>query len=86
MKPKMLTEREIAWLKKLQTVLDECPSDRLGAYTIGDANLFLYDRRFEDAINERSQSTSVDFCRAVAAERAGLCDIRFPFPVHATAG
>ena len=86
MKPKMLTEREIAWLKKLQSVLDDCPSDRLGAYTIGDPVLHIYDRRFEDAINEKLESGSTDFCTAAATLGADLCEVRTPFPVHATSG
>jgi hypothetical protein len=86
MKPKRLTKAERDWLARLQDVLNECPSDRIGAYTIGDANLFLYDRRFEEAIHERTESVSMDFCQAVDAERADLCDIRMPFPVHATSG
>ncbi len=41
-----LTKKEQAWLNELQDVLDRCPSPKkIGFYTIGDKNIYLYDLR-----------------------------------------
>lgn len=81
-----LTQAEKDWLTKLQSLLDECPSSRLGAYTIGDPDLSLYDRRFEPEINKLLDTGKYDFCTAVASLGADLARLRFPFHVHSTAG
>lgn len=86
MKQKPLTKAERDWLAKLQSLLDECPSDRLGAYTIGDADIEIYDTRYESQINERLESGNVDFCSAVSDTGAGLISVKMPFCVHSTAG
>lgn len=39
-----LTAAELAWATELNRVLQACPSDRIGAATMGDANLTLFDR------------------------------------------
>lgn len=83
---KPLTKSEKDWLARLQALLDECPSARLGAYTIGDPTLSIYDRRFESQINKIMESGKDDFCTAVADVDADLGLLRFPFPVHSTAG
>ncbi len=38
-----LTKAEKAWLRRLERVFAECPSTRLGLYTIGDADLTVFD-------------------------------------------
>jgi len=81
-----LTKAETDWIKKLKKVLAECPTDRLGSYTIGDSDIHLYDKSFDSEICNMQESGQVDHCRAV--ERLG-CDlgmINFPFPVLSTAG
>lgn len=81
-----LTEAEIKWIKKLKKVLAECPSDRLCSYTIGDSNIYLYDKSFDSEICNMQEGGLTDHCTAV--ERLG-CDlgmINFPFPVLSTAG
>ncbi len=85
-KKKPLTKAERDWLSKLQSVLDECPSDRLGAYTIGDPYIQIYDARFEYQINDQLSSGNVDFCSAVFKMEAELITVRMPFCVHSTAG
>lgn len=40
---KPLTKKEQSWLKKLEKVFADCPSDRLGLFTIGDPSLTIYD-------------------------------------------
>lgn len=86
MKKKPLTQAENDWLAKLQALLDECSSSRLGAYTIGDPDLGLYDRHFEPEINKLLDTGKYDFCTAVANLDADLGRLRFPFQVHSTAG
>lgn len=43
MAAKPLTPKERAWLKKLEAVMQECPSDRLACYATGDNTLYFYD-------------------------------------------
>ncbi|MBV2144195.1 hypothetical protein KUG47_11895 [Falsochrobactrum sp. TDYN1] len=81
----MLTNAESKWLKKLQKVLNECPSDRLGFYTIGDEGVFIYDKSFDAEINE-FMNAGKDFCIAVYELDADLDHILFPSNVHSTAG
>lgn len=83
---KPLTKSERDWLARLQAVLDECPSSRLGAYTTGDPNLSIYDSRFEQQINKLLDSGKYDFCTAVDDLDADLGSLRFPFHVHSTSG
>lgn len=86
MAAKPLTAAEKAWLKKLQAVFDECPSDRLGAYTIGDPWLAIYDRSLESKINQHSVNKICEFSDSVEALGAGFTTIKTPFAVHSTAG
>jgi len=83
-----LTQTEKTWLNRLQTVLNECPSGRIGFYTIGDASLNLYDRRKEDKIGEfQDGPRGMDFCGAVRAAKAEIdADLSFPANIHSTAG
>ncbi|MGP9633744.1 hypothetical protein ACT3R7_11825 [Halomonas sp. AOP43-A1-21] len=83
-----LTKAEAAWVKKWQAVMDECPSKRIQAFTVGDDELHLFDGSKEDAIQAAldGRGGPSDFCQAVAHEDAELGQIRFPFPVHSTAG
>lgn len=46
-----LTKEEVKWLRDVQKVLDKCPSKRLGFYTIGDPNIFLYNLDYQDEID-----------------------------------
>lgn len=77
----MLTPEETKWLKKLQKLLNECPSERLGFYTVGDADLTVYDNT-----NESNFDTGIDFPMAVDLEDAALGYLRFPANVVATVG
>ena len=56
------------------------------SYTIGDADIEIYDTRYESQINERLESGNVDFCSAVSDTGAGLISLKMPFCVHSTAG
>lgn len=86
MAAKPLTAAEKAWLKKLQAVFDECPSNRLGAYTIGDPFMGIYDSSLESEINAHLDSKGGEFCNAVEAIGADFIMIKTPFAIHSTAG
>ncbi|HCA02654.1 MULTISPECIES: hypothetical protein [Halomonadaceae] len=83
-----LTKAEAAWVKKLQEVMNECPSKRIQAFTIGDSELNLFDGSKENAIQAAldGRGGPSDFCQAVTHVGADLAQIRCPFAVHSTAG
>ncbi len=83
----MLTDIERKWLNKLQKVLNECPSDRLGFYTIGDPMVTVYDRTKEAAIINRQDKSCDDFGAAVTHCGADLnAYLTFPAQVASAAG
>lgn len=86
MTEKSLTKAERDWLARLQSILDECPSDRLNAFTTGDRTVTIYNAGLEDQINEMTAGTRVDFCQAVDKLNAKFYTIDFPFTVHSTSG
>ncbi len=82
-----LTKKELAWIEKVQKVLDECPSERLGFYTIGDRDIFLYDRSKGHEVTEWMNRNKGDFCFATKATDAYFfTSIDFPAQVESTAG
>lgn len=82
-----LTKEEERWLVKLQKLLRECPSDRIGFYTIGDFYVTVYDRTKIHEINEKMDSGHIDFCQAVEDCDADFgVSLLFPALVHSVAG
>ncbi|MBG5926100.1 hypothetical protein [Providencia rettgeri] len=82
-----LTKKELAWIEKVQRVLDECPSERLGFYTTGDPMVWIYDRSKEPEVSEWMNKNKGDFCLATKAMDADFFTyIDFPAPVESTAG
>ncbi|WP_028113428.1 hypothetical protein [Ferrimonas kyonanensis] len=82
-----LTKAEAAWLKKVQKVLNECPSQRLGFFTIGDDSLMLYDKGREGEINQWMDRHPQDFPVAVEQLDADFGEsLTFPTDVHSVAG
>lgn len=83
-----LTKVEREWLDRLQSVLSEAPTDRLGLFTIGDACISVYDRRKDEAITKYGMSHPNDeFGTAVEAVTGGvMATLAFPAEVHSTAG
>lgn len=69
-----LTKKERAWLNDLQDVLDRCPSPKkIGFYTIGDKNIYLYDlRRMDEIMEALDNRSSMDWCAAVHDMNAGF--------------
>ena len=66
-----LTKKEMTWIDELQSVLDRCPSpEKIGFYTIGDPNIYLYDlRRIEEVHTALDKRTSSDWCTAVSISK-----------------
>lgn len=86
-KTKPLTKAEKAWLDKLQAVLSECPSSRLGFTTVGDCSVRVYDctRHIEAAEDLDRNGGEYD----TAIERIGAMfpvALEFPRPVEGVAG
>ncbi|HIH7354519.1 TPA: hypothetical protein ACYRHH_004593 [Escherichia coli] len=76
-----LTKKEQAWLSELQNVLDRCPSPKkIGFYTIGDKNIYLYDLcRMDEIMEALDNRSSMDWCVAVHDMNAGFEEkILFP--------
>ena len=83
-----LTKKEQAWMNKLQKVIDECPSKRIGFYTIGDSDLVAFDATKMDKITNHLDSRRCgDFGPSVSAVGAGFDEsLVFNNPVESTAG
>lgn len=81
-----LNKKERAWLDELQEVLNRCPSERLGFFTIGDPRIYVYDRSKDKEIDAHQDRNGRDFCHSVDALNAGFCDLDFPAAIHSTAG
>ena len=78
-----LTKQEAAWIKKLQKVLRECPSERLGFYVTGDPMVTIYDRTADGLVNELYASEG-EFPQEVAKSDAWLGYVDFPTSVVST--
>lgn len=82
-----LTKAEKAWVEKLQAVIDKCPSKRLAAYTIGDADITLYDgSRQAQILAIQDANPDMELGDAVEHDHAKLAKLRFPFQIHSVAG
>jgi len=82
-----LTAEERAWAEKLNRVLQECPTARIGAYTISDANITLYDKELEmrpDILKVIEAAN--DFCVGVWRTGIGLGTVHSRFKINSTAG
>lgn len=83
-----LTKKEKAWLDKVQKVLDECPSERIGFFTIGDPTINAFDvTKFDEIQNHLSNNNGGDFCKSVMVMDADFGEeLNFNNPVESTAG
>lgn len=79
------TKEEKAWMKKLEKLLMNPPSDRLGLFTVGDCAITVYDKTLDEEI-ERLQNRNSDFCQAVDVLDAGFGSIGSATHIHSTAG
>lgn len=80
------TKEEKAWFKKLEKLLMNPPSNRIGFYTVGDNRLSAYDKSQEPEIQSYLDSGSYDFCNGVEHLDAALCDVSTEMAIHSTAG
>lgn len=81
-----LNKKERAWLDELQEVLNRCPSERLGFFTIGDPIIYVYDRSKDQEIDDHQDRHNREYCHSVRALDADFCDLDFPAAVHSTVG
>ncbi len=83
-----LTRAEKKWLDELQAVLNKCPSDRIGFYTIGDPTVCVYDATKFNEVSDLLNRSNKDFSHCVSAVDGADFDecITFPNPVESTAG
>ncbi|HCT8191039.1 TPA: hypothetical protein OT922_003776 [Morganella morganii] len=82
-----LTKEEIKWVAGVQAALNKYSGERIGFYTIGDYDIFLYDSTKYDKICHYMDANSCDFPEAVEVMDAGLGEIlNFPGCVHSVAG
>ncbi len=86
METEPLTKQEKAWLKRLQKVLDACPSDRLHFNAIGDPDITVFDGSRLDEINDSHDENGGEFSNAIDDMDARLWELRFPGNVHSTSG
>ncbi|WP_211837975.1 hypothetical protein [Proteus terrae] len=79
-----LTKKELAWANKLQKVIDECPSERIGFYTFGENTLHLYNKEAESGYVERSlPSRQYGFVESVCNSDADFShSIELPSPIE----
>ncbi|MEG2269355.1 MAG: hypothetical protein RSC68_34155 [Acinetobacter sp.] len=82
-----LTKQEKAWVKKLNKLLAECPSDRIAFATTGDCDVSLFDVTLYDDIFNEVESNGGEFIPC-AGRIGALFDevLTFPNQVESTAG
>jgi len=81
-----LTKKERAWLKRLEKLLMNPPTDRIGFYTIGDPDLTAYDQSRNDELSLHMDASDGDFCQSVDKLGAGFGHVKSACPIHSTAG
>ena len=81
-----MTKEERAWVRKIQKLLDNPPSDRLGFYAIGDADVGIYDLDKSSDIDRKVNEEGVDLPYCVTYFDADLGNLEFPSLVHSAAG
>lgn len=88
-----LTAEEKKWLKQFQSLMNRCPSRRLGAFTIGDPDLTIYDKEVFDDYRFNLESCaknqhSADRDDVEIHHELGtvLAHITMPFPVDGVCG
>jgi len=82
---KKLTKAESDWLAKFKSLMTECPSRRLGAYTTGDAQIAIYDKPAFDSYRIELEAKTRNMA---IHDRIGsvLDTVVMPFQVDGVAG
>ena len=83
---KPITKIEKAWLKKVEKLLTNPPSERISFYTIGDCGMTAYDNTRDDEINKLQNRRNMDFCSAVDELDAELGNVSAAMNINSTAG
>ncbi|MEV4977422.1 hypothetical protein MRBLME3_000497 [Enterobacter ludwigii] len=83
----ILTKQEKAWVKKLNKILAECPSNRLAFATTGDCDVSIFNEPQYCAICDEQEKNGGEFISA-ASRIGALFDevLSFPNQVESTAG
>jgi hypothetical protein len=81
-----LTAEEKKWLKQFQAIMKRCPSKRLGAFTIGDADLSIYDKAVFDDYRANKRSEDQDDVHIHRELGTVLASIAMPFQVDGVCG
>lgn len=82
-----LTKQEKAWVKKLNKLLAECPSNRIAFATIGDCDVTLFDVTRYGEICDLVDKGLDEFIPAAMRIGAAFNEyLTFPNQVESTAG
>lgn len=83
----ILTKQEKAWVKKLNKILAECPSNRLAFATTGGCDVSIFNEPQYYAICDEQEKNGGEFISA-ASRIGALFDevLSFPNQVESTAG
>ena len=83
-----MTKAEAAWVAEVQAVLDRCPSERLGFFTIGDRDVSIFNKAKEEAANKLMDTRKAsDFGPALDQVNGRFnASLIFPTNVYSTAG
>ena len=73
-------------MHKLQKLLLNPPSDRIGLFTIGDCSLTVYDKNYTEEIDRIMTRDNVDYCQVVDQLDVGIGIIECKTNIHSTAG
>ena len=84
---KALTPEERDWIDRMQTLLDQCPSERLGFYTTGDHSVTIFDKKVRDKWYQAKGCPAADIQAEMAQSGASLnAGFLFPEIVESRAG
>jgi hypothetical protein len=81
-----LSNAENKWLRDVEKLLSNPPSERLGLYTTGDNALCVFDNRFLNEIHSILDSENKDFPQAVFQLDIDLGDIKSKQQIHSVSG
>jgi hypothetical protein len=80
-----LTKEEKSWLRKMQNLLDKCPK-HFAFNTTGDNDVAVFDNRKIQEVYAIADERHGEFSNAIDEAGAHVGYLRFPNPVHSTAG
>lgn len=84
---KALTPEERNWIDSMQTLLDQCPSERLGFYTTGDHSVTIFDKKVRDKWHQAPGCPATDIREEISQSGASLnAGFHFPEIVESRAG